>query len=349
MTNKKVWVDFDEIKKRVSLEQILAHYNCSLSEFKAKEGGKSLYGVCPIHGGYTKAFKVTLSRNIWKCFGCDRGGDIFDLVVEMEEIDLENKNMARREAGIKIIQWFGLERASIEKGKRKVVKNKVKEEEKGKSLTSVDSESRGEVKIALPFGKPLKSIEPNHDYLLKRGLNSETIAHFGLGYFYGRGMMSGRVVIPIHNEMNVLVAYAGRLVKEDNDKPKYLFPPNFKKGSVVYNLNRAKEFIKKTKRVILVEGFFSVFALYQAGIFNVVSLMGCEMTKEQEDLIVDVCQGKSGCVSLMLDNDTSGLAARREIASRLIRKTHIMYVDMKEEGCQPDHLSKDELRALLLE
>jgi DNA primase len=100
--------------------------------------------------------------------------------------------------------------------------------------------------------------------------------------------MQGRVVIPIHNDQGVLVAYAGR---SPGDPPegegKYRFPPNFKKSLVLFNLHRARE--HATEGLIVVEGFFTVFEFFQRNRKNVVALMGSSMSTEQERLIVVQC------------------------------------------------------------
>lgn len=99
-------------------------------------------------------------------------------------------------------------------------------------------------------------------------------------------MLKGRIAIPIHNEKGELIAYAGRYPGDPpEEESKYIFPPNFKKSCVIFNLNRVRD-NDKERESILVEGFFDVFNLWQVGFKNVVALMGTTLTKKQEELIL---------------------------------------------------------------
>jgi len=115
----------------------------------------------------------------------------------------------------------------------------------------------------------LKNLDPKSPYLKEKGLKKETIKEFGLGYCK-RGLLKGRIAIPIHNERGELIAYVGRYPGDPPEgESKYVFPLNFKKSYVIFNLNRLKN-KNKEKELILVEGFFDVFNLWQAGFKNVV-------------------------------------------------------------------------------
>ena len=128
-----------------------------------------------------------------------------------------------------------------------------------------------------PLGFRLQGIDHHHPYLAQRGIDPETAEYFGVGFFSGKGSMSGRVVIPVENEKGELVAYAGRAI--DGGEPKYKLPAGFKKSQVLYNLPRAAEETEGT--VILVEGFFDCIKVTQAE-HACVALMGCSMSAEQE-------------------------------------------------------------------
>src|SRR6266545_5787205 len=107
--------------------------------------------------------------------------------------------------------------------------------------------------------------------------------------------MSGRCVIPIHNEAGELVAYAGRAI--DGTEPRYKLPAGFHKGQELYNLHRAIAGEGRGNGLIVVEGFFDCMKVHQAGYPFVVALMGCSLTKAQEELLVS----HTGMVLLMLD------------------------------------------------
>lgn len=191
-----------------------------------------------------------------------------------------------------------------------------------------------------PLKFVLRNLDANHPYLLKR-VQPETIDHFGLGVC-NVGLMKGRVVVPIHNEVGQLVAYAGRL-PNDVDFPesegKYKFPPSFKKGYVLFNFHRVVEAVKTGEVLILVEGFFDVFRLYELGYFNVVALMGACLTKEQEDLLRLVLSPMSRVV-LLFDNDSAGLACGRDVEGRLSAWCFVKIAVLPIGVRQPDQLKE---------
>ena len=148
--------------------------------------------------------------------------------------------------------------------------------------------------------------------------------------------MEGRIIIPIHNEDGILVAYAGRSLGQT--EPRYKFPVHFRKSHVLFNLHRA---VHHGKAVIVVEGFFDCFNVYQAGFPCVVALMGCSLSHRQETLL----QHHFRQVTLMLDGDNAGRRAGAVIAARLATKLAVRVVEVPL-GTQPDQLSADQIRCL---
>jgi len=143
-----------------------------------------------------------------------------------------------------------------------------------------------------------------------------------------------------------LVAYAGRYPGDPPEgQSKYKFPAKFKKSLVVFNLNRVKN-KAKNEGLILVEGFFDVFNLWQAGYKNVVALMGTSMSDEQEQLIIEAV-GKNGKIALMFDSDEAGAKATTEVVERLIDKVYLKIIRLDQEGLEPDSLSKEEIKKAL--
>jgi len=284
MKKKAEWVNFKDIKEKVSIEEILGHYNL-LEGLRRK--GKELIGYCPIHdkNHYNKnSFSVNTEKNIWHCFSCGAGGNILDFVAFMEDVDI-------RQDGLFINKWFKI--APREHKKLAKEKEKSKKVEIGTEIENKKKEENEEVNRPLTF--KLKNLDPNSPYLKERGLKKETIKEFGLGYCK-RGLLKGRIAIPVHNEEGELVAYAGSYPGDPpEEESKYKFPPNFKKNHVVFNLNRVKD-NDKEKELILVEGFFDVFNLWQNGFRNTVALMGISLSKEQEELILRYL-GKNGRIT----------------------------------------------------
>ena len=329
MKSKSEWVDFKEIKENVSMEEILDHYGLLKGLKRRKD---ELIGFCPIHDEkhYNKnSFCVSTVKNNWHCFSCGAGGNVLDFVAAMEKVSI-------REAGLLIQKWFGV----VSEEDKKLVKEKRKIEE-----PKEEKKEPGEV-VNPPLTFELKTLDPEHPYLKERGLKEETIREFGLG-FCKKGLMKGRIVIPIHNENGELVAYVGRYPGDPpKGESKYKFPPKFKKSLVVFNLNRLKD-KTKDERVILVEEFFDVFNLWQAGYKNVVALMGTSMTDDQEKLIVEAIGG-NGRVVLMFDSDEAGAKATTEVVERLIDKIYLKIIRLGQEGLQPDSLSEEKIKKALL-
>jgi DNA primase catalytic core len=163
-----------------------------------------------------------------------------------------------------------------------------------------------------------------------------TADHFGIGFYPGKGCMEGRIVIPIHNEDGILVAYAGRSLGQSG--PKYKFRARFRKSQVLFNLHRA---IRHGNAAVVVEGFFDCFNLHQAGFPCVVGLMGCALSQRQEVLL----QKHFREVILMLDGDTPGRHAGSIIAARLVTKLSVRVVEVPT-GTQPDQFSADQIRCM---
>jgi DNA primase len=195
----------------------------------------------------------------------------------------------------------------------------------------------------------LDKLQRDHPYLTnERGLTLETIIDFGLGYFTGdKGLMVGRVVIPIHNAKGELVAYAGRWPgKPPNEETgKYRLPPNFKKMQELFNIDRA---IKESpdKLLVIVEGFFDVIKLHQNGWRKAVAIMGSTMSEAQEELLRQHTTSESRVV-VMLDEDDAGQAGRESIAVRLSKFCFVKVHEFEKLGMQPEHLSAEELQQIL--
>jgi len=337
---RKPFVDFRDIRSRITMEQVLSHYKL-LDTFK--RSGNSLSGACPIHKGTNKTqFRVDTEKNIWNCFSeCKHGGNTLDFITKME-------NCSIHDAAIKACEWFDI---SFDE-----VKGADAEPEEKAAAAKSAAKSRPAPPPAPDDNKPnpalkfrLDKLQREHPYLIQeRGLTLETIIDFGLGYFTGdRGMMVGHIVIPIQNIKGELVAYAGRWPGEppDADTPKYKIPPGFKKSQEVFNLDHA---IKEPadKPLVIVEGFFDVIKLHQNGYRKVVAIMGDSMSSVQEELIRRHTD-KNGLIIIMLDENAAGQAGRKDIAGRLsehcLVKTHVF----DQPDAEPEYLTAEEVQRLL--
>jgi DNA primase len=341
------WVSFKTIKEQVGIEQILAHYGL-LQE--AKRTGHELRIRCPFHEDTQPSFTAHTQKNGFRCFGCSAKGNIFGFVRLKEGIDTGNVNQDDRHAAVLIAAWFGIasERPAKE-GKARA--DKASAAPAGALARDEDKRAHAEPPplVNPPLTFTFKHLDSGHAYLTAgRGLTAETMASFGVGYHAGRGIMSGRVVIPVHNERGELVAYAGRWLDDQGwpeGEEKYKLPPGFHKSLVVFNLHRVRD-VAREQGLILVEGFFDVMWLWQCGVQNAVALMGSSMSAEQERLIVETASSQ-GRVALMLDEDAAGRRCRDEVLSRLASHVYVKVIRLGEEGMQPDRLAAEDITRLL--
>lgn len=321
MTQQDNWVNYKELKQKVGFKEILEHYGL-LSSMNQK--GDELIGICPFHKESQSSFHVSISKNAFHCFGCHAKGNILDFVQQKESITL-------REAAILIKQWFAM-------GQGDKAPPAAKE---GPEQGNKEREQPPEGEANPPLTFILKKLDTKHPYLKDRGLSDKAIEHFGLGYC-ARGLMKGRVAIPIHDAKGDLVAYAGRWPGDPpEEEPKYKLPPGFKKHLVLFNFHRAIN-ENKEKSLVVVEGFFDCFQVWQAGYRRVIALMGSFLSEEQEDLIIS----QAKFVSLLMDQDEAGRKAAQEILPRLARKIFVRVVELPAEGDQPDKLSQEYLACL---
>jgi DNA primase len=338
------WVSFDAVKAQVSIEDVLSRYGFLDT---LQEKGAQLIGHCPFHSESNASFKVTPERNIWHCFGCDIGGDVIDLVRYQEGFTEGRRASDRRKAALLIAEWYGIESerpvpASGRKAKTspetreaapQVESEPVREEEPEAAAACLRATHRqangSETLVNPPLTFELKNLDADHPYLKERGLTEETIATFGLGYFGGKGTMHGRIAIPIHDETGEhLLAYAGRWPGDEGwpaDEDRYKLPKGFAKSCILYNLHRARD--HAAEGLIVTEGFFSVFELWQKGRRNVVAVMGNSVSPEQERLIVDTV-GSRGRVLLAFDGDTAGRKGMSDAAARLAPQVFVRTVEL---------------------
>ncbi|MDA2933234.1 CHC2 zinc finger domain-containing protein [Acidobacteria bacterium AH-259-D05] len=319
---KNQWVDFQEVKRVVTMRMLLEHYGVNW----LRKSGDELRGRCPLHEGEgERAFHVNLSKNVFHCFSCKAKGNVLDFVIDMEGVSV-------RAAALKLQDWFmvqGQQRAK--RGRRRPAKGKPREEK---------PEAAGVINP--PLGFKLR-VDPGHEYGEKRGLAKEILEQFGAGFCLSKGMLSGRFVFPLHDDQGRLVGYAGRSL--DDSEPKYLFPSSekgFHKKYLLFNLHREMKEIGADEPVVVVEGFFDCLRIKALG-YPCVALLGSSLSEEQEELMASYFNR----VILLLDGDEAGRAATDECLRRLGQRIFVKAL-MLPEGKQPDMMSRDEVVLALL-
>jgi len=328
-TKKSNWVSFQEIKAKIKMETLLSHYKL-LDGLKAS--GTHLYGCCPIHKGKNpRQFSVDLEKNIFNCFGdCGGGGNVIDFVAKMEG------GIKIRQAALLIKKWYPQE---FKEGEQRISADaEIKHEPVREKISIGESKE-----INPPLRFQLKNLDQDHPFLPDRGILPEAEGKYGLGYC-SKGMMAGRIAIPIHNHAGELVAYCGRsITPAQMAEGKYKLPPAFIKTAVVYNLHRQNQ---GTKKLIVVESFFSVFALYQAGFANVVSFMGSTMGDEQKRLLCDFLE-PDGQVMLLFDADESGQRGAMDCLTLLSSNLYVKILSLDQGIKKPHHLNIEAIKRLL--
>jgi DNA primase len=287
------YVDFDTIKAQVSFEQIFAHYGLAV----VRERGSELSIQCPFHNDSRPSLKANRERAVFNCFSCGAKGDLVSFVQRKEGIASGDRNRDRVTAARLIGRWFGITHGDHEAPEREVAAGAVEHTEAADDAAGeAGPESVGEALASNPVLTFRLKLEPTHVYLTERGLRPGTIEHFGIGYC-NRGLMKGRIAIPIENAAG-LVGYAGRFPGEPPDgTPKYLLPPIFQKSLELYNLQAVPV---ETTHVVLVEGYWSVFWLWQeCGMKNVIAAMGASLSERQQVLL---CERFAG-VTILFDGD----------------------------------------------
>jgi DNA primase len=308
------FVSFAEVKRAVSMEAVLAHYELFTSFTKK---GQNLAGPCPFSRAHSaRQFQVNLSKNAWYCFGCKEGGNILDFVAKREKIGV-------REAALRLDAWFSLGLAEV-----------------SRPAESPAETPRPEAALNLPSENghltfTLKTLDPNHAALALLGLRAETLTRFDAGYCT-KGFLKGRLAIPIHNVRGELIAYAG-LAVEEGETPRYLLPPNFYQALEVFNLHRLAE-AEASGTLYLVPEIAGVLRLAEAGKTAVLGLFDGSLSSRQEEAIAGALTLYEGLILV-----GEGFADRT--VARLARHAAVSWIsdlDEDELGQAEEELSGKE-------
>jgi len=308
--------DVELIKEKINIVDLISEY------LTLKKSGVNFKAVCPFHAEKTPSFVVSPERQIWHCFGCQKGGDIFTFLMEKEGMEFkEALELLAKKAGVtlkkapqksdfkdrlfevnlKAQEFFHYILTKHNLGKKAL------EYIKGRGVTDGSIASFG-------IGYAPNSWESLTKFLLKRGFSVAEIVDCGLGVPSKMGCYDrfrGRVIFPLIDGKDKLRGFSGRVLYPQ--EPKYINTPQtpiFDKGNFLYGLNLAKGEIRSKKEAILVEGELDVVLSHQAGFKNVVASKGTALTLGQIDLIKKYTEN----LSLAFDMDLAGdSAARRGI------------------------------------
>lgn len=339
------WIDFKELREALSFDEVLRFYGVELKEKKGQ-----YHGFCPLptHEGKRRSpsFSVNPRKGVWQCFGCGAKGNIIEFAARMEGLD-PDKGTEFRKAALKLHERF------VRTAPEESSKENAPSPPKGEKEPAEGRGESNEVVANAPLNFTLKHLDPDHPYLSQRGLTQETVTYFGLGHT-NRGILAGRIAIPIHDREGNLVGYAGRIVDDSSigeEVPKYKFPPQreregktyvFRKSELVYNLHRQE---RPVSDLIVVEGFPAVWWLHQAGFPYTVAIMGSSISERQIELVTEAVQ-TNGRIWLVPDGDEAGEKCAKEALPRLADKRFARWVKLSK-GKQPTDYAPNDLASLL--
>jgi len=325
------------------------------SYFPLKRAGKDYKALCPFHAEKTPSFTVSPAKQIYKCFGCGRGGSVFNFVMAKENVTFPE--------ALRILA----ERAGIEL--------------KSRGADSAQAQTRRQVRDVLDwatrfFMRVLR--HPTHgaigrEYLASRGITDETVAAFQIGLapdawdgllkaaardnipttmlaeaglvmqreggsgYYDR--FRGRLMFPILDPLKRPIGFGGRVLKKD-EQPKYLNSPEtslFHKGEALYGLPQAREAVEAARSVVVVEGYFDVVMPHQVGARNVVATLGTALTGEH----VRALRRYADEVVLLFDSDLAGRRAADRSLELFLGEDVRIRVAAIREGKDPDDVCRD--------
>lgn len=325
------WIDFAEIRRRVSLEDVLTKY---YQVQNIRRNGKTGTCPCPIHGGTSpRSFHIDFEKNLYHCFTkcSNKGGNQLDLVAAKDKVDI-------REAALRLKRFF------LDNEDPPPVAPAPAPPPRPLSPAAVIAQIRRPDREKKPerINPPIEirlQLAPDHPHIVTdRRLSLGTAQEFGIGYC-SKGILAGCIAIPIHDVEGELVAYAGRRLKykEVSELGKYRFPSGFHKDRVLYGLHRIPAAEHATSAITLVEGFFSVLKLHEAGV-RAAAIMGADLSTHQA---LQLRQFRR--VIVLLDGNAAGRRGSAA-AAELLHNATVVHLPTDWE---PEQLSRGALLSLV--
>jgi DNA primase len=324
-----------------------------------KKRGVNFIGLCPFHDEKTPSFTVSPSKGIFKCFGCGKGGNSVNFVMEHEHISwVESLKYLAGKYGITIVE------AEISPEKRE------KQDERESMMLITGFAGRY---FSAYLNNQEEGLAVGLEYLKERGFKRPVIDKFQLGYSPAKwdaftmealkngfkkeylektgltiikeekmfDRFNGRIIFPIHSLSGKITGFGARTLRQDKNTAKYLNSPEseiYQKSRVLYGLFFARQSIVKNDKCYLVEGYTDVLSMHQAGIENVVASSGTALTSEQIRLIKRFTNN----ITVLYDGDEAGLKASLRGIDLILEEGLNVKVTMFPEGEDPDSWSKSQ-------
>ena len=340
----------EEIRSRLNIEDVIGEY------VELKRAGRSYKGLSPFTGEKTPSFFVSPEKNIWHDFSSNKGGDIFAFVMEAEGMDFRQAmEFLARKAGVDLSEYqsAGAKKRSAYK-KRLLAANELAARYFQQSLL------RSQQAIEYVFKQRGLSRQTVQDFqigyapdsgtallaaLEKRGFTKREINDAGLLNRYGKDLFRGRMMIPLMDQGGQVIGFTGRIIGNVPNAPKYLNTPQtllYDKGRHIFALSQAKEAIRKSGFVVMVEGNLDVVSSHQAGVAQTVATAGTSMTENH----LKAVKRLTGDVRLCYDGDQAGVAATEraiELASH--EGVELTIISLPDGAKDPDELIKSSVQA----
>ncbi len=336
-----------DIKDRINIVEFLGSY------ITVKKAGGNFKAVCPFHNEKSASLMISPQKQIWHCFGCGEGGDIFGFLMRYENIEFkEALKILATKAGVALPQYRA--------------ENKAESDEKEilLKINAFAAEFFHQIMLKEPVAKPAR------EYLQKRGLKPETIKKWKVGFapdeFHAlefalakkkvgkehlvkagvsakneRGQIydrfRGRITFPIFNYYGEPVGFSARILAGDAKQAKYINSPEtaiYHKGKVLFGLNYAKEAIRKQDEAIIVEGQMDCIAAHQAGFTNTVASSGTALTDLQLSALGRLTRNLKFC----FDTDQAGVIATRRAVEQYLGKDFTIRIIVFSGAKDPDEL-----------
>lgn len=324
-----------EIKSRLNIEDLVSQY------VQLKKIGQNLKGLCPFHAEKTPSFIVSPQKGIAYCFGCRKGGDVFQFIQEMEGVDFVDalKILAER-TGVEL-KKYAPQRPVDKNEKEQLLRvhelattfyeGQLWNTENGaKVLEYLRRRGLNDATIKLfHLGFAPDDYEATHTMLLKEGFSRKLLVASGLSQSRETTLDSvydrfrGRLMFPISDSLGRIVAFGGRALAQGQE-PKYLNSPEtviYHKSNILYGFSLAKASIKTQKSVVLVEGYMDMIAAYQAGMTHVAAVSGTALSSQQLRLLKPFARE----IYLAFDMDFAG----QEAAKRAFELTQELDFEVK--------------------
>ena len=342
-------MDFvEQLKSSVDIVQVIQEY------VRLRKAGPTRYsGLCPFHKEKTPSFSVHAGHQFYKCFGCGAAGDVLKFVMEMERISFyEALKLLAERHGIPmprrseysdpetklraaLYQMHELAEEAFRTNLQGGVGTEAREYLDRRGVAPAISEEFG-LGYAERSGRGLVRLFEKHNFTGEQMEASGLVLKRDDGSFYDR--FRHRLMFPIHNESAKIIGFGGRAL-DPGEQAKYLNSPEtpiYRKSYVLYNLHRAKQGIRQSDRIVLVEGYMDVIGVYASGVHEVVASCGTALTSQQ----VQAMKRHSEKIVVNFDPDAAGAnAAERSINMLLDESMHVRMVEL-DGGLDPDEYCK---------